>query len=161
MPIPAGPTNRIGDHATAVAHGMQGEVVVQYLGQLSEVGKSRLEVFDQLRPVIGQLTQLAAFVASGPDALGDVLRPLGLLIGLCAVALDKLRKPAASETRFGCCPMVACGAADRRCCRWLHVGQRLHQRMYGIVDGRIERLAAPTSRAWWRPAVTLPLRASL
>ncbi|WP_286737436.1 hypothetical protein [Thiomonas sp. SCN 64-16] len=53
---------------------------MQYLGQLSEVGEVALEVFDQRCPVIGQLTQLAAFVASGPDALGDVLGPLGLFV---------------------------------------------------------------------------------
>ena len=116
-------------------------MVVQHLGQFSEVGEVALEVFDQLCPVIGQLTQLAAFVASGPDALGDVLRPLGLLVGFGAVALDKAAKACGVQKRdLGCRPRCLRRRLRWRRCWWLHVWQRLHQRVHGVVDGRIERL---------------------
>ena len=87
--------------------GRSGRAVPQPAQRSWEVA---LEVFDQLRPVIGQLTQLAAFVASGPDALGDVLRRLALLIGLCAVALDKAAQACGVQKRDLGVARCACGA---------------------------------------------------
>ena len=48
---------------------------------------------------------VAAFVASGPDAFGDVLRSLGLFVGLGAVAIDEAAQTCSVQKRdLRCCP---------------------------------------------------------
>ena len=64
--------------------------------------------------VAGQAGHGIAGGNSGPDALGDVLRPLGLLVGFGAVALDKAAKVCGVQKRdLGCRPRCL-----RRRLRW-------------------------------------------
>ena len=121
LPIPAGPTNRMGDHVTAIAHRMQGEVVVQLPANSAKLGKSRW-FFDQFVQSSGSSPQLAAFVASGPMRSRRCTGPAwpsrrawrGGARQSCI-----LRRP---ETRFGVLPRCLRGGLIQRRCRWLHVG---------------------------------------
>ena len=105
-------TSRMGDHARPSPIACRAKWSCSTSANSAKL-EVALEVFDQLCPVIGQLTQLAAFtVASSGCVRRCTARRLAFSSGLARWRSTKLRRPAASETRFGVSPEVPAGRAD-------------------------------------------------
>ena len=121
-------------------HGIQGKVVVQHLGQFCKV-EAALEVFDQL--CVQLSAAHPAFERSWPAAR-NALCDVTVLVWPFSSDFVRWRFDEAAQASgvqkrdLGVLPVGAwMRGYPTRMRLWLHVWQRLHQRVYGIVDGRV------------------------